>query len=53
MDSNALWALFEKTGNIGAYILYHDSGARSALNNQEAAHADEDRRPDHSGSECR
>jgi hypothetical protein len=51
MDREALWTLFEKTGNIDAYMLYHSS---CALNNQEdAAHADKNRRSDHSGSECR
>lgn len=54
MDRNAVWALFEKTGSIGAYMLYHDMGASGALDNQEAAtHADKNRRADHSGSECR
>jgi hypothetical protein len=54
MDRNALWTLFEKTGNIGAYMLYHDAGAADALNNREAAnHADKNRRADRTGSECR
>jgi hypothetical protein len=54
MDRNALWALFEKTGNIGAYMLYRDNGADSASNNQGAAtNADKDRRPDYTGYQCR
>lgn len=54
MNREALWSLFEKTGNIGAYVLYHRDGAGGAINDREAAaHASEDRRTDHQGSECR
>jgi hypothetical protein len=54
VDRNAVWALFEKTGNIGAYMLYHNMGMSGALDNREAAaNADKNRRTDHSRSECR
>lgn len=55
MNSNALWTLFEKTGNIGAYILYHDSCAANVnLGSREAAaNANKDRRTDCTGPECR
>lgn len=54
MNKDALWTLFEKTGNIDAYILYRNSGAMNAANLQgAAANANENRRTDHSRSECR
>jgi hypothetical protein len=56
MNRDSVWSLFEKTGSIGAYLLYHDIGAgvNNAVNNREVLiHADEDRRTDHTGSECR
>jgi hypothetical protein len=54
MNKDAVWTLFEKTGSIGAYMLYNDIGENNVLNNREVLiHADEDRRTDHTGSECR
>lgn len=54
MNKDALWTLFEKTGNIDAYMLYRNYGAYSAANNQGAAsNANENRRSDHTRSECR
>ena len=54
MDRDGLWTLFEKTGNIGAYMLYYKENAGLAVNSrEETAHADQNRRPDHPGSECR
>ena len=54
MDRDGLWALFEKTGNIGAYMLYQQGDLDGAVKNrEEATHADQNRRPDHPGSECR
>jgi hypothetical protein len=54
MDKNAVWALFEKTGNIDAYMLYHNIGETSHSDNREAyINASEDRRSDNTGTECR
>lgn len=54
MDRDALWHLFEKTGNIGAYMLYCGTETGDVLNNQGAAiNADENRRADNTGLKCR
>lgn len=54
MDRDALWHLFEKTGNIGAYMLYRNMETNDALDNQgAAANADKNRRTDHTVSKCR
>ncbi len=54
MNRDAMWTLFEKTGNIDAYMIYHNLAENSASNKQEVlANAIKDRRTDHSGSECR
>lgn len=52
MNSNILWTLFEKTGDICAYILYHDSCVANAesVNQEAAANANQDRRTDCAGS---
>ncbi len=50
MDRDAVWALFEKTGNIGAYMLYQTIGPESTATAREAdTHADENRRADYPG----
>jgi hypothetical protein len=54
MNKDALWTLFEKTGNIDAYMLYRNSGAVNAAGSRGAVlNANKDRRADHSRSECR
>lgn len=54
MNKDALWTLFEKTGNINAYMLYRDNSTVNVVNNRGAmSNADENRRADHTRSECR
>lgn len=55
MDKEAIWAIFEKTGSVDAYLLYNRlQNDLVTLNREEAAvHADKDRRPHHPGDECR
>lgn len=60
MDKDAVWALFEKTGNIRAYMLYHDlnSNVNNSVTdnyNREAAHfnANENRWADNTRHEYR
>lgn len=54
MDKNAVWNLFEKTGNIQAYMLYHDINEGGYSDSREASiNAIENRRTDYKKSECR
>lgn len=54
MDRNAVWNLFEKTGNINAYMLYHDINEGGCSDSREAnLNATQDRRADYKKSECR
>lgn len=54
MDKNAVWNLFEKTGNINAYMLYHGINDSGCPDSREAsANANQDRRADYKKSECR
>jgi hypothetical protein len=55
MDKDTAWSMFEKTGNIDMYLLYHDiTGRDDKLRYQEdLLNADQNRRPDNSGFERR
>lgn len=51
MDKETAWSLFEATGNIDAYMLYHDLVGVD-INRQtreDLINADQDRRPGYQG----
>ena len=49
MDKNAVWSLFEKTGSINAYLLYHtlEEEMQKPHRQEDDSDADENRRVDH------
>jgi hypothetical protein len=55
MDKDTAWSRFEATGNIDAYMLYHDlTGENDYIQDQEDfTDADQNRRPDYQGFERR
>ena len=54
MNKENLWTLFEKTGNIEAYMMYNNISNGSKADNREASvNAIENRRTDYKRYECR
>lgn len=47
------WSIFENTGNIEAYLLYHDLKAAAGPDREETSHAMQNRRPGDPGNQCR
>ena len=47
------WSIFENTGNIEAYLLYHDLKAAAGPDREETSHAMQNRRPGNPGNQCR
>ena len=55
MDKDTAWSMFESTGNIEAYMLYHDlvGDDVGVMVQEDYSDADKDRRLGHSGSKRR
>lgn len=55
MDKDTAWSIFEATGNIDAYMIYHDlTGEEDSIPVQEDfTDAAQDRRPGYPGAERR
>lgn len=52
-DSHLAWSIFEDTGNIEAYLLYHDLRAFGGPQREEPTHAMQNRRPGDPGGQRR
>lgn len=52
-DSRLAWTIFEDTGDIEAYLLYHELGVPDGPQREETSHAMQNRRPGDPGTERR
>lgn len=52
-DSRLAWSIFEDTGRIEAYLLYHDLQAVDGPLREEPTHAMQNRRPGDPGNQRR